>query len=98
MTLKIISGYSSPELTHLISKHLNVPICTIFGYLSKTRVIHVVSAETLNCDDIYIIETSCIELKNINNSLLELMLIIDICKRFSIAKLTIGKTKTLGNP
>lgn len=91
MTLNLISGYTYPKMAYLLSEHLNVPILNMFGYLTRSRRVDVISAEIPKCSEIFIIDTSCIELNDTNDALLELMFIINLCKNISNSKINVGK-------
>lgn len=91
MSFNLISGYSCSMLSLLLAKHLNVPILKMFGHLSRSRKVDVLSAEIPKYNEIFIIEMSCIELNNVNDALLELMLIINFCRSTSNAKINVGK-------
>lgn len=93
MTLNLISGHSCFKLSALISKRLKIPLIRLFGYISLNRRVEIISTEIPKCDEILILGSPSIELQNVNDCLLELMFMINLCKKISKAKITISKMK-----
>lgn len=90
MTLQFVASNSCTSLAYSMAKHLNVPICRLLCYQKNNRQIGVLIGELLNCDEIFILQTATMELKSINDMILELMFIIHFCKSNSSAKLSVG--------
>lgn len=88
MTFKFIVGNSCIKLSYLIAKRLNQPIFKLICYQKKNKEIVISSSELLMCDEVFILTT--INSKYVNDTLLELMLILNFCKNNSNAKLSLS--------
>lgn len=87
--LQIISGTSHPQLANLIAHHLNTSVaeCEI-GKFANGEISLIIS-ESIRDNDVYIIQSICnTETSTLNDSLMELLIIVDAVKRASANKIT----------
>ena len=83
--IKIIAGNSNPELAIGISKRLGVKLtdCTVKPFADGELSVSIY--ETVRGADIFIIQSTC---KPVNDSLMELLILIDACRRASAWRIT----------
>jgi ribose-phosphate pyrophosphokinase len=82
--LKLISGSVHPELAKNISNYLKIPLVPIQIKRFKDTEIYVKIKEKVRGDDVFIIQPTCAP---VNDSLIELLLIIDAVKRASAGRI-----------
>ena len=83
--IKIFSGRSNPELATEIAKYLGTGVGPILIKNFSDGEIYVQIQESIRGDDVFIIQPLC---NPVNNSLMELLILIDAFKRASAKKIT----------
>lgn len=83
--IKILAGNSHPALAMQIAAALGLPLskCTV-GHFSDGEV-SVSIGETVRGSDVFIIQSTC---EPVNDNLMELLIMIDACKRASAGRIT----------
>ena len=83
--IKILAGNSHPALATQIASALGLPLakCTV-GHFSDGEV-SVSIGETVRGSDVFIIQSTC---EPVNDNLMELLIMIDACKRASAGRIT----------
>lgn len=76
----LLAGNSHPALAELIAKHLEINVGSSLVYYNTTREIQVEIQESVRGKDVYILQTGA---KDVNNSIFELLMMADACKRIS---------------
>jgi ribose-phosphate pyrophosphokinase len=83
--LRLISGRANPILADEIASILAVPLCDIRISTFPDSETHVQVEESLRGKDVYIIQPTC---PPVNENLMELLVIIDACRRASARQIT----------
>ncbi len=83
--IKILAGNSHPALAMQIASALSLPLgkCTV-GHFSDGEV-SVSIGETVRGSDVFLIQSTC---GPVNDNLMELLIMIDACKRASAGRIT----------
>jgi ribose-phosphate pyrophosphokinase len=85
MTMTVFAGNANPQLAHDIARHLMVPL----GRASVTRFsdseVTVELLENVRGRDVYIVQPTC---SPANDHLMELLIMVDACRRASAARIT----------
>ncbi|MDD4937976.1 MAG: ribose-phosphate pyrophosphokinase [Candidatus Shapirobacteria bacterium] len=84
--IQIIAGTSHPELAKKIAKKLNIPLTPIIIKKFPNSEIYVRVEKKVRGDDIFVIQTMG---DNVNDSLMELLIIIDALKRSSVRRINL---------
>lgn len=85
MALKIISGSLGQELSDKISAHLKIPLVNKKIKRFKDGEIYVQILENVRGDDVFVIQSVS---SPVNDSLMELLIMIDALKRASASRIT----------
>ncbi len=83
--LCILSGTANPKLAQDIAKHLGVPLCDALVSRFNNGETQVMINESVRGRDVYIIQPTS---QPVNDSLIELLIMIDACKRASVHSVT----------
>ena len=83
--VKVFTGHSNPELVHKICQYLNIPMGGAKVKTFSDGEIQIEIDENVRCEDVFIIQSTCAP---VNNNLVELLLMIDACKRASASRIT----------
>lgn len=83
--VKLISGTSNPKLAEEIAENLNLPLTKVDIKRFNDGEIYARVLESVRGTDVFIIQPTC---PNVNESLMELLVIIDALKRSSPARIT----------
>ena len=84
-TLALFTGNANPELTHQIAHHLHVPVGRAdVGRFSDGEV-DVEIRENVRGRDVFIVQPTC---PPTNDHLMELLVMVDACRRASAARVT----------
>ena len=83
--IKIFSGNSNPALVEGICKTLGLPLGKSEVTCFADGEISVSIKESVRGSDVYIVQSTC---RPVNNHLMELLIMIDACKRASAARIT----------
>ena len=83
--IKILAGNSHPALAMQIASALGLPLakCTV-GHFADGEV-SVSISETVRGSDVFLIQSTC---NRVNDNLMELLVMIDACKRASAGRIT----------
>ena len=83
--IKILAGNSHPALAMQIASALGLPLakCTV-GHFADGEV-SVSISETVRGSDVFLIQSTC---NPVNDNLMELLVMIDACKRASAGRIT----------
>ena len=83
--LKIFSGRINPELTNDICKYLNIPLAKVeLGNFPDGEISCKVN-EDIRGRDVFLVQPTC---PPVNDNLMELMVLIDCCRRASAERIT----------
>jgi ribose-phosphate pyrophosphokinase len=85
MRLRIISGTSNQQLAQDVSRHLGISLTNRTINKFKDGEIYVQIGENIRGDDVFVIQSVC---SPVNDSLMELLIIIDALKRASAGRIT----------
>ena len=83
--LCILSGTANPKLAQDIADHLGVPLCDALVSRFNNGETQVMINESVRGRDVYIIQPTS---QPVNDSLIELLIMIDACKRASVHSVT----------
>jgi len=78
--MKLLTGASNPELSQKVAGYLGVPITPMDVKRFSDGEIFIEIKESIRGNDVYIIQSTC---PPVNENLLELLIILDTCKRAS---------------
>ena len=83
--IKILAGNSHPALAEQIGKSLGLPLakCTVSHFADGE--VSVAIGETVRGSDVFLVQSTC---KPVNDNLMELLIMIDACKRASSGRMT----------
>ena len=84
-TLCILSGTANPKLAQDIAKHIGVSLCDALVSRFNNGETQVMINESVRGRDVYIIQPTS---QPVNDSLIELLIMIDACKRASAHSVT----------
>lgn len=83
--IKIIAGNSHPALAMQISSALGLPLCKTVVHHFSDGEISVSISETVRGSDVFLIQSTC---DPVNDNLMELLILIDACRRASAGRIT----------
>ena len=83
--IKIFCGNSNPELAHAVCKELGLPTGQSEVKSFADGEVSVTLIETVRGADVFLIQSTC---KPVNDSLMELLIMIDACRRASAGRIT----------
>ena len=83
-SIKLLTGNSNPELARGISERLGIPIARAEARHFADGEVCVDIYDTVRNCDVFIIQSTC---PPVNDSLMELLLLIDACKRASAGRI-----------
>ncbi len=83
--LRLFSGTSNPQLANEIAQHLGVPLGNLMSTRFSDGEIRVQIEESARGNDIFIVQPTCAP---VNDSLMELLILIDAFRRASAARIT----------
>lgn len=83
--IKVLSGNSHPELAERIAKSLGLPLgnCTVSQFADGEVSVSI--GETVRGSDVFLVQSTC---GPVNDNLMELLIMIDACKRASAGRIT----------
>ena len=83
--LKVFSGTAHPELTKAVCEYLKIPIgkSEAFKFANDNTFVRIL--ENIRQRDVFIIQPTCAPA---NDNLMELLIMIDACKRASAGRIT----------
>ncbi|KAL7309606.1 ribose phosphate diphosphokinase subunit prs4 [Mucor circinelloides] len=83
--IKIFTGNASPALAQLVAKRLNLQLAKATVIKFSNQETSVTIGESVRDEDVFIIQSGCGE---INDSLMELLIMINACKTASARRIT----------
>ncbi len=83
--LVIFTGNSNPDLAHKICNYLNVPLGGAMVKTFSDGEVQIEIDENVRLKDVFILQSTC---SPVNDNLVELLLMIDACKRSSAKRIT----------
>ena len=83
--LVILGGNSNPTLISELAEHLNVPVADVICGRFPEGEVHVQIRENIRGKDVFIVQSTC---NPPNDSLMELLILIDAAKRASAKRIT----------
>lgn len=83
--IKILAGNSHPALAMQIASSLGLPLgkCSVGSFSDGEISVSIV--ETVRGSDVFLVQSTC---EPVNNNLMELLIMIDACKRASAGRIT----------
>jgi len=86
MSMKLLTGSSNPSLADKVAKYLNNYVTCMDLRRFSDGEIFVEIKESIRGEDVFIIQSTC---PPVNENLMELLIIIDACKRASAASINV---------
>ena len=83
--IKVFSGNSNPEFAKTICKELGIPLGNGEVKTFADGEVSVSLNETVRGADVFLVQSTC---KPVNNHLMELLVMIDACRRASAGRVT----------
>ena len=83
--IQIISGNSNPEFANTICKELGIPMSKATVKTFSDGEVSVSLEETVRGADVFLIQSTC---KPVNDNLMELLVMVDACRRASAGRIT----------
>ena len=83
--IKIIAGNSHPALSMQIASSLGLSLCKAVVHQFSDGEISVSISETVRGSDVFLIQSTC---DPVNDNLMELLILIDACRRASAGRIT----------
>lgn len=84
--MKLLTGTSNPELSEKVSSYLGIPITPMSVKRFADGEIFVEIKESIRGNDVFIIQSTC---PPVNDNLMELLIIVDTCKRASARSINV---------
>ncbi len=85
--LKVFTGNGHPELAQSVCEYLDIPVgqAEVFKFANDNTFVRI--HENIRQRDVFIIQPTCYP---VNDNLMELLIMIDACKRASAGRITAG--------
>ena len=83
--IQIICGNSNPEFANTICKELGIPMSKATVKTFSDGEVSVSLEETVRGADVFLIQSTC---KPVNDNLMELLVLVDACRRASAGRIT----------
>ncbi len=84
-TLALFAGNANPALAHDVAKHLNTPLGRVYVGRFSDGEVNVELMENVRGRDVFILQPTC---PPANDNLMELLVMVDACRRASAARIT----------
>ena len=84
-TLALFAGNANPALAHDVAKHLNTPLGRVYVGRFSDGEVNVELMENVRGRDVFILQPTC---PPANDNLMELLIMVDACRRASAARIT----------
>ncbi len=83
--LKVFSGNANPELAESVCEYLDIPLgrAEVFKFANDNTFVRI--QENIRQRDVFVVQPTCLP---VNDSLMELLIMIDACKRASAGRIT----------
>src|SRR5712675_322798 len=85
MSMAVFSGRANPQLAHDIARHLSVPLGRADVDRFSDGEVMVELMDNVRGRDVFIVQSTC---PPANDHLMELLLMVDACRRASAARIT----------
>src|SRR5665213_4461046 len=85
LTIAVFTGRAHPALAQEITRHLHVPLGRVHVGRFSDGEVNVELMENVRGRDVYIVQPTC---PPANDSLMELLVMVDACRRASAARIT----------
>ena len=85
--LKVFTGNAHPELAKSVCRYLDIPLgkAEVFKFANDNTFVRI--QENIRQRDVFIIQPTCYP---VNDNLMELLIMIDACKRASAGRINRG--------
>jgi ribose-phosphate pyrophosphokinase len=83
--LALFAGNANPPLAHDVAKHLNTPLGRAYVGRFSDGEVNVELMENVRGRDVFILQSTC---PPANDNLMELLIMVDACRRASAARIT----------
>ena len=90
MYLKLVSEVEYHDISLKLSNILNAPVSKVISRQKTNRKVYLISAENFTADEIFIIMSSVAHPTSINDELMELLFLVNLCQAKSRSKLSVG--------
>src|SRR5262252_3554137 len=84
-TLALFAGNANPALAHDVAKHLQTPLGRAYVGRFSDGEVNIELMENVRGRDVFILQSTC---PPANDSLMELLVMVDACRRSSAARIT----------
>ena len=84
-TLALFAGNANPALAHDIARHLTTPLGRAYVGRFSDGEVNIELMENVRGRDVFIVQPTC---PPTNDNLMELLVLVDACRRSSAAKIT----------
>ncbi len=84
-TIALFAGNANPQLAQEIARHLTMPLGRSFAGRFSDGEVNVELMENVRGRDVFIIQPTC---PPVNDNLMELLVMVDACRRASAARIT----------
>ncbi len=83
--LKVFTGNANPELAESVCEYLDIPLgrAEVFKFANDNTFVRI--QENIRQRDVFVVQPTCLP---VNDSLMELLIMIDACKRASAGRIT----------
>jgi ribose-phosphate pyrophosphokinase len=81
----LFAGHANPALAHDVARHLNTPLGRVYVGRFSDGEVNVELMENVRGRDVFILQPTC---PPANDNLMELLVMVDACRRASAAKIT----------
>ena len=83
--LKVFSGNANPELAESVCEYLDIPLgrAEVFKFANDNTFVRI--QENIRQRDVFVVQPTCLP---VNDNLMELLIMIDACKRASAGRIT----------
>ena len=83
--LKVFTGNANPELAESVCEYLDIPLgrADVFKFANDNTFVRI--QENIRQRDVFVVQPTCLP---VNDSLMELLIMIDACKRASAGRIT----------
>jgi len=84
-TIALFAGNANPQLAHEIARHLTTPLGRAYVGRFSDGEVNVELIENVRGRDVFIVQSTC---PPVNDHLMELLVMVDACRRASAARIT----------
>jgi len=84
-TIALFAGNANPQLAHEIARHLTTPLGRAYVGRFSDGEVNIELIENVRGRDVFIVQSTC---PPVNDHLMELLVMVDACRRASAARIT----------